>query len=400
VGVTSEALYLVLPSVVMLTAALAQSRADIRNGLLVGLAVLALTQAMYFVSIIQWAYERFGLIARAKAVSVVVAAVFTLVTIWWIGIYAAILAPGAAALATIAVLKWGAPHLGLAFELNRTDLTRLFKVGLPLAIGTVCYWGFRAVDRTAVAVALPLTDLGYFTFVMQFINVAILFVADFGNVIQPKVWASLGTTADPRSIGPAVRRLSTVVMFATCAGANFAQAGFGVFVTWFLPNFRASVPIFDILVLLLACGTAGVIPTHLLNSARLNKQVTATVIYAAGVLLTGILVVLAIWWGWGLSGVALVSVIAQALVSACLLGAVHPSIFAPGGAVVRFYAALLGMLLVAVAVSLIFYTEPLALGGNRGQLPILALRVAFAVLVWGIGFAALGPGRKWLAARQ
>jgi len=269
---------------------------------------------------------------------------------------------------------------------DRQETGRLLKIGLPLSLGTLFYWGFRTVDRTAVAAWLKLTDLGYFTFIMQFINLAILLISDFGNVVQPTLWAELGRVAEPRRLGPQIRKLSLLILAVTCAAANLAQAGFGAFVYSFVPQFEPSVETFEILAFLLACSTATIVPSHLLNSTTVNKQNLVTVIWGIGVPINVGLAYLAVRAGWGLVGIALSSVVAHTVVSAILLFFVRGYLFDGRQGRSTFYGAMFGLPLITLIVFALFHVEPLAYTGRENVLQAAALRLLLAVTVWaGLG---------------
>lgn len=379
VAISAESIYLVIPTTAFLVAALL--RPDLRLLMLAGAVAFLATQVQFFVGSVAWAYQRFGLIARATVVATVAGALFTLVLIGPIGLYAAVLAPGVAALAgAIYTIRWGPPiHFNPQFD--RKEMARLFRIGLPLALATIFYWGFRTVDRTAVAAWLSLQDLGYFTFVMQYINLGILLVADFGNVVQPKLWASLGS-ATANDLGAAIRRLSLTVLIATCAFTGLAQALFGVFVAVAVPKFVAAVPLFELLALLLAVGTAGIIPGILLNSAAVNRQRLVTILYGFGMVLNAVAVAAAVRLGMGLAGVAVASVLGQLVVSAALLQRAAPHFIRTRSARAHYYAEATVVLCVTLAISAAFRLPELTFSPSVSVYSVGLRRTAIVTAVW------------------
>jgi O-antigen/teichoic acid export membrane protein len=381
IGITVESAYVIACALVMVLAGATQYTL-LRNSLWVAAAAFLLMQLQYYVFSVHWAHRRFNVIAAGKLVGTLTQAGFMLSAVWLLGIYALILAPGVAALtSSIASRVWTGP-IGFRPRLEWAEAWRLIGIGLPLALGTIFYWGFRSVDRTIVAAGLPILALGYFTFVMQFVNMGISLVSDFGNVVQPALWAKLGQVADPRGLGRELRRLSIVVLATTCVGIGLTQAMFGAFVHWFVPAFAGSVATFEVLVVLLACATAGIIPSHLLNSSVLNRQNLATAIYGAGIPINVALGVLAVHLGWGLIGVAWASVIAQSLVSAALLASVRGHLNVAGSSVGTFYLQMAGLLCATLALFAVLQLLPWPATGSSVALSLLG-RLAIVLGVWG-----------------
>lgn len=383
IGVTGDALYLLLPTILMLVMGLFQNSILLRNGLIVGAFVFGISQVREFAAQLQWANQRFDVIAKTNLVVAIVSAAFVLSTIGWLGVYSPLLLPGVATVTLLICYRLWGPRFGFRPMVDLREMYRLLRIGLPLGLLSILYWGFRTVDRAAVANWLTLTDLGYFTFVMQFINLAILLVADFGNVLQPTLWAELGRGMDWQSLGPKIRRLSLIILGVTCAGANFAQAGFGAFVHWFVPRFEPAVTAFEVLAFLLACSTAGIVPLNLLTSVAVNRQKLAAAIYAVGVPLNIGLAYLAVRSGWGISGIAVSSVFAQAFISVILLYIVRGYFLQRRAEYLSFYGSMVGLLVVALSVFIAYHIGLLSFVGSDSIVEVLVLRLVLACLVWG-----------------
>ena len=380
IGITVESAYVVFCVLVMVGAGATQHTA-LRQALWVTAAAFVLMQLQFYAYTVHWAHRRFNVLALGKLVGTLAQAAFMLLTVWFLGLYTLILAPAVAAVASVATYR--ARRLPIAFKprFERAEAWRLMRIGLPLALGTIFYWGFRTVDRTIVATGLPILALGYFTFVMQFVNLGISLVSDFSNVAQPTLWAKLGQVGDPRSLGVELRRLSLVVLATTCVGVSLGQAAFGAFVHWFVPAFAASITTFEVLILLLACATAGIIPSHLLNSAVLNRQKLAMAIYGAGIPVNAALGILALHLGWGLLGVAWGSVIAQALVSVALLLSVRGYFAVNGSAVGAFFLQMAGTIAVPLALFAVFQLLPWPSQSGSVAVPLVG-RLAAVVFLW------------------
>lgn len=387
VGITAEGLYLLLPTIALVVIALFSPMPEVRNAMLVGAPAFLITTMVSYAILSQFAHQRFSMIAKAKAVAAVTSTLCVAATVWPLSFYAPIIAPAVGAVAIAICLRLWAPSMAFRIQLDRREAWRLLKVGFPLSLGTLAYWGLRSVDRTAAAAWLSLTELGYFTFAMLFVTFAIMLVSDFGNVVQPRLWAELGRSADPRALGPHVRNLSLMIMAVTCAGVNLAQAGFALLVHWFVPQFTPSVAAFDILAFALAGGTAGILPAHILGSATVNRQNLATVIWGLGIAIGGALAYLAVQGGHGLTGVVTSTVLAQTIVSALLLWAARYYLFAEPRGRLAFCGSMFGLLSLAAVLFGLFTWGPFAYSSEH-FVRAAVLRTLLTVTAWG-GLAAL-----------
>lgn len=383
IGMSGEGTCLLLPITIIVTSAFLHGETVFVQALVVGALVFAICQVRDLVASVHWAHQRFELIARINVVATLSTAVFLLGTVWWLNLYAALMAPAVTALTVLIGLQFWAPSICFQFDFNRGELWRLIKMGLPLSMLTISYWGFRAVDRTAVASWLTIQDLGYFTFVMQFVNLAILVVSDFGNVLQPALWAELGRRGNQDLLGTQLRRFSLAIVITACAGTNVLQAGFAPFVYWFVPRYEPALQAFEIMSFLLVAATASFVSVHVLTSPAVNRQRLLMAVYALGVPVHLALAFLVIWLGWGLGGVAFISVCAQAMVSLVLLLMARQSVLSGRSDPFRLDSSLLVPIAVCVAVFGLYNTEALSFSIDASLIEPLALRLSLTFLVWG-----------------
>jgi len=393
-GVTAETAWLFAPAGVMLAAALVEPAAQIKIGLAAAALGFLITQFTSFMVSIQYAYQRFGLVARISVVAALASAAFVLATIWFRSPLTPILSPAIGSLAMLVALVLFGPPLRLRPVWDWAALAPLIRVGVVLSLGTLAYWGFRIVDRTIVAGRFPLVELGYFTFALNFINLGILFVADFISAAQPRIWTELAR-GEIAAVGRQVRNLTLAVILATCIAVNVAQAMFGAFVVTFVNNFRPAIPVFEILAFVVVCGTAGVIPAQVLASSTVNRQGTATLLYAIGIPINVLLAIAAIAAGYGLVGVAAASVVAQGLVAAAMLVAARRNLFIDGASHVRFYGSAVVLVLVAGFVALFLSRSPITLLGSSEGSASAGFRLIVVVVVWlSIAAAAFAFTRR------
>ncbi len=394
-GITGEGLTVLIAAVGMAVAGLLTADPLLRAGLLVGAVVFVISQAGDFSTGIQQMHQRFGLVAKATAVSAVVSAGFVLLTLPWLTMYTPLLKIAVAACAAMAVYRYGAPPLGFRWRWDRQQMWRLFMVGIPLSMANIFYLIFRAIDQTAVAMSLPLTEVGYFTFAKQCVWGGVMLGASLPVVLQAKLWAGLGRAGDPQTLGPQIRQVTVWLFLLTCAMVTCAQASFGAMVHWFAPAYAPSVETFELLAFLMACGLVQSIPIYVLTSATVNRRRLPTVLWGAGVLLSLALTTAAVRAGWGLRGIALASVIAQTVISALFVFSMQRHVCAGWRDRLSLNGALLGLLAVTVGLYAAYHLAPLAYASPRPMAVTFSLRLAAACVVWAaVGGAVLLRGRS------
>ena len=262
-------------------------------------------------------------------------------------------------------------------------MRRLLLIGLPLSLQTFFCWAFRSVDQTAVATTFPMVDLGFFTFTKQCLSMGVLLVINLMLVLYPSLWSELERAETPQALGPKIRRLLCWFFLSTCALVSFAQAAFGAFVYWVVPNYAPTVGLFERLAFLLALGTIQNVPGYLLLSTTINRQSAVTVAWGCGLALYSGVIAWVIRAGWGLTGVALCSVAAHAMISIALLALAHRYIVTGWRSGLSLYGWLSGLLLVTVAVFALYQLGPFSYGGTSPVAAVLVLRAALAAAVWG-----------------
>lgn len=390
IALTVEVPYVLLPVTVMLFASLFYSVPVIRHGLpLIALAYL-LMSVRDFVGGIHGIHRRFGLQARVVLVSNLVAQVFVVASVRWLGIYSVLLDRAVAATVALTVYRLIAPPLRYAVVWGAPEARRLLHIGLPMTLLGVFYWGFRTVDQTLIAVWLPFAALGYFTFALNFANLARLLVSDFGNVLAPVLFGELGRRGGAEALGAEAARIVVFLVAATSFGVNAGQAALGPLVLHYLPRFAPAVPVVEGLIFVVPLAAAALVPSILLNSVSLNRQRLHAVVWGAGLALNALLGTVALrYLHWGPSGVAWATVTSQMAITAGLFAATHRYLAGRRRDRGALYGGMLGLLAVAALVFIVLHVRALAAHG--AWLPSLAFRLACVAAAWA-GAAAVAYG--------
>lgn len=395
-AVTAEGAWLALTSAVMAALAgalVAEPRT--RVCLMLTSAVFFCNSLFQFADSLQWAHRRFRSVTRANVLTKFSQPLLMLLGLYSFGLYGIVAAPAFSALIVLGFYIRQADGPAWRPAWDGPELRRLLWIGLPLAAQGALYWAFRTSDRAMTAAWLTLAELGYFSFVMLFVNHACQWISDFLNVLQASVFAELGRLGEIRPLAPKLQRISLLIILLTAAGAGLAQTLFHPLVSVFAPRFLPGTAPCEILMLNLIAITAPLLATTVLTSAVLNRQNSCALLQAAGLGLN----ILGGWWlvrrGWGLAGIAWASTLAQLGVAAAAQALLHPHLFrgAPPEEAPRFYAWWAGLVLLAGA----FYGAArlpwLSYGLSGPLLAPLGLRLAVCSALWAA--AAWALHRSW-----
>ena len=326
VAITGKFIYNFLPFIVMVSASLFFYTGIIR-------ICLILTAIGYFISsnTNYWsAYnhvrQRFNKVATGNLIAGITVPLVTLSLIFWLKIYAVLIAP---IIGTIFAFIYYKRKAGIDahFEFDRGELFRLIKIGLPLALLTLIYWGYRMADRTMVAGFLPLHEMGLYTYALGMITFAIMLFSDFGKVLQPALWTSLGQARSYIEGFKPLRLIAVYLSIAAAVSIGICQVGFYLLVHLLTTNYLESIPVFNVLAFNISLMIITYTPNLILNSSVVNKQTLNTKIWSIGLVLNIVLDYIVIVNGFGIVGVSWVTVGTQGLVTLILLFTIRQYMF-------------------------------------------------------------------------
>jgi O-antigen/teichoic acid export membrane protein len=326
VAITSKILYSFIPFIVILCASFFYFDGLIRICLILTAVAYIITTNTNYWSGFNHVRQRFNNVATGNLIAGFVVPLVTLSLIFWLKIYAVLIAP---IIGSIIAFIYYIRNAGIGYrlEFDRSELARLIKIGLPLALLTLVYWGYRMADRTMVAAFLPLREMGLYTFAIFIVTFAILLFADFGKVLQPVLWTSLGQARNHIEGFKPLRRIAVYMSIAAAMSIGICQIGFYLLVHLLTTNYIESIPVFNVLAFNIFLGSIVIVPGVILNSSVVNKQTMATGIWSIGLVLNIILDYAVIRSGFGIVGVSWVTVGTQVLVTLILLFTIRRYMF-------------------------------------------------------------------------
>jgi O-antigen/teichoic acid export membrane protein len=281
--------------------------------------------------------QKFNTVALGNLVVTIVSPVVILITLHWLKVYALIAGPLAAYAAAL-VYYFTKGNIGFRFYLDKQEIIRMAKIGIILQGLGIMFWAFRMADRTIIAAMLPLAQLGFYTFAMGFLTNALTFFDDFGRVLQPILWKEAGTADSVYEGFGDTRRIAVYMALGTAMLIPLTQLIFTLIATLVTKRYIDSIPIFYVLSYNLYLMAIAIIPSLILNSSMINKQKLSFIFYAIGLALNIGFDILVINLGYGIVGVAWVTICTQGLVTLILYYLIRTYIFKTPGQFIRFAA--------------------------------------------------------------
>ena len=377
VAITSKILYSFIPFIVMLCASFFYFDGLIRICLILTAVAYIITANTNHWSLFNYARQRFNNVATGNLITGIAVPLVTLSLIFWLKIYAVLIAPivGAIFVFIYYIRKAG---IGYRFEFDWRETAGLIKIGLPLALLTLVYWGYRMADRTMVAAFLPLREMGLYTFAIFIVTFAILLFADFGKVLQPVLWTSLGQARNHIEGFKPLHRIAVYMSIVAAMSIGICQIGFYLLVHLLTTNYIGSISVFNVLTfnIFLMCMT--MVPNLVLNSSVVNKQTLNTKIWSIGLVLNIVLDYAVIRNGFGIIGVSWVTVGTQVLVTLILLFTIRQYMFSDSEA--KEFRKFMSSILFPLFVSFFIYLTSIFF---KGQIQNIYLYSACSLIFFG-----------------
>jgi len=154
-----------------------------------------------------------------------------------------------------------------------------------------------------------------------------LLAQDFSSVLQPILWREAGKTESIFEGFRDTKRIAVYLALGTALLIPLAQLVFHLVVNLITTNYIDSIPIFYVLSYNLYLIPVVTIPAKILNSSIVNKQNVTLSFYAIGLVLNIIFDLLVIKLGYGVVGVAWVTICTQGLVTFMLYRFIKGYIF-------------------------------------------------------------------------
>jgi O-antigen/teichoic acid export membrane protein len=347
ISLSAEILYAIIPFVVIIGASFFYSSTVLKHGLIIIAVSYVASRLANFWSGMNFIREKFNPVVKGNLIVAILTPLAILAAVNWLGVYALLIATLIANVVVwVYYLKKGA--INYHFKFDRSEAVKLIKVGVVLQALNLAFWAFRLADRTIIAAMLPLEQLGLYVFAMQFIMVMLQIPTDFGNVLTPILWREAGKADSILEGFKDTRRIAVYLALGTAVLIPIAQLGFYLVVSLITTRYIGSIPIFYVLSYNLYLASMGIIPALILSSSIVNKQKIGLYCYSIGLALNIIFGILVVKLGYGVVGVAWVTICTQGLATFILYRFIKGYIFRDVKEFVRFWVRILFPFLITI----------------------------------------------------
>jgi O-antigen/teichoic acid export membrane protein len=244
--ISSDLMYSILPFLAILCASFFYSNKMIKIGLIITAFSFFSTRFVNYWVTINFLKQNFTVVAIGRLIRSVLSPTIIIISIYWLGIYAVLIAPLVCTL-FVGIYYFKKAPIGYSFQFEWAEVVRLIKIGFIFSLLDVIFYVYRMADRTIIASFLSLHDLGLFTFAMAFIMFGINFLADFGRVLEPILWEHSGKVKNTEDPFSNTKRMAIYLAIVTAMIIPLVQVGYGLIVNLILPKYAESMPLFLIL---------------------------------------------------------------------------------------------------------------------------------------------------------
>jgi O-antigen/teichoic acid export membrane protein len=314
ISISSELTWMIIPTVVIIGASFFYADTVLKTGLII-IAISYIAHRLAGIWIrMNFVREKFNTVAGGNLIITLVSPVVILLSVHWLKVYALLVGPLVAhVIALVYYFTKGA--INFRFTFDKREIIRMVKVGIIFQGLGLIFWAFRIADRTIIASTLSLEELGLYTFAIGFLMYALALFTDFGWVLQPVLWREAGTADSVFEGFKDTKRIAVYLALGTAVIIPIAQLVFYLVVTLITKKYIDSITIFHVLSYNLYLASIGIIPRLILNSSMVNKPKIPLYFFAVGLALNIGLDLWVIRLGYGVIGVAWVTIGTQGLVT-------------------------------------------------------------------------------------
>jgi len=303
IAISSDFLYSILPFLAIFCTSFFYSNKMIKIGLIIAAFSFFTDRFVSYYVAINFIKQNFTVVAIGRLIGSILSPIIIIISIYWLGVYAVLIAPLICTL-FVGIYYFKKAPIGYSFKFEWAEIVRLIKIGFVFSLSGLIFYVYRMADRTIIASFLSLHDLGLFTFAVTFVMLGINFLADFGRVFEPILWEHSGKVKNTEDSFNNTKRMAIYMALVTAMVIPLVQVGYGVTVKLFLPKYVESIPLFLILSNMLYLASIATIPVVILNSVVINKQAFVITVFAIGAGINIIFDLFIVYVGYGIEAIA------------------------------------------------------------------------------------------------
>lgn len=278
----------------------------------------------YLLNKISGYYERFNAarnrfegVAKANLIGNLVGPILIMFSIFYLGIYALLIMPVVGVVVKIVYYRKKFP---LAFHPVRSfsGMMPFLYSGLFFGISSALSTLYYVVDRTFIKLYLNNTIMGLYSFSLVFTMMMFTLFTNVQSICLDTLNKSSGNVNSEEMLDKATRYIIYLLLFGALM-ITISLPCYYILVNYFLTNYRESGPIFVIFSLMVYFYAMFVLPSALLTSRLMQKEKLMAFIMSVGVVSGIIGNAIFVYLGWKGEGIALGTVISQAVTAGLTL---------------------------------------------------------------------------------
>jgi O-antigen/teichoic acid export membrane protein len=314
IAFSGEFIYSVLICIVAAISSFFMSSTVLKVGLLLLSTQYIFSQMSKMLACVLRVHHKFGVVAKMDLINSAVNFIVIILLVYWLRVYGILIANFISILSSFLFLKKYSDYK-FSFTWDSQELKRMFKISVFFVLQGIAYWGYRLADKTIISTFLTMHAMGIYSFAMSFMLMALVLFTQFGTTRQPMLWRNTGTATTEQEAFGIGKRIIVYVLLAASICTAFLQIGFFIVVTYITNKYFDSIPVFNMLSLFLIAASINIVPSLILNSKRVNKQKISLVTYIVALTICFIADTIVVKLGYGIIGVAFVTVLTQFILS-------------------------------------------------------------------------------------
>jgi len=276
--------------------------------LLILAAVALIPQKLLSLYNVRNFYEKdFRLQTKVDVYRQLVASVLIIGTVWKYGIYSVLIVPILADILCVFYYRTQT-SLNFTFSLQKPELKRMTKIGIPLAITTLLSSEggvLKMIERTLLAMYVPLKAVGYYAFAAKICGYFMQLLQDATSAFQPHLYENLGRENSIRVKQQFILKPTRILFYAFGIFMGSALFVLPSVIAIILPRYIESILIMKILLIANYITHVTAVNRIILYSVVMNKQVYYSLIWAVTIVVFSICSYMAVLNGYGATGIAI-----------------------------------------------------------------------------------------------
>ena len=373
---TTDLAWISVAAIAYLLSAFLRTDMRMRGMFILGAVAFFVTSIQSDLFTYNYARQNFSKAAKANVIGAIVAPLVTVGALYFLNIFAIPLGTIVGALATIAYYSFVVgTRVKLTFQL--AALKRLLCVGIPLSLLRFAYWGYRLVDRTIVANFLPMEQLGLYTYALNMATSLFVVFGDFSSVLQPMIWKRMSEHEGHIHDLSEIRSVVVYLSLGVAVAISLLQLAFFALTHLVVRKYTPAIPVFYLLAFNEVFLIVGSIPSTIMLSSRVNQQTLNTMAWVVGLVLNAFAGYEVVHLGYGIIGIACVTIGTQLLLALTLFILVRDKIAPSRAEFMRLLGVVFAPLAVSAALTACFY-----FGLSLRPVPYVVYGLVLVLVVW------------------